>query len=35
MTLVKEWARLHERELLESWDRARRGEPLPSIEPLS
>ena len=32
--LVLEWAFLHRPELLEGWERARRGEPLEPIEPL-
>jgi Domain of unknown function (DUF4160) len=32
--LVAEWARAHETELRENWDRARRSEPLVAIEPL-
>jgi hypothetical protein len=32
--LVLEWARLHEAELLENWQRARRGKPLERIAPL-
>ena len=31
---VLEWARLHQEELLENWERARRGEELLKIEPL-
>ncbi len=31
---VVEWARLHRQELLENWERARRGEMLLEIEPL-
>jgi len=34
LSLVREWARLHERELLEAWERARRDAPLPPNEPL-
>jgi hypothetical protein len=34
MRLVLEWERLHERELLENWERARRGEPLEAIAAL-
>jgi hypothetical protein len=34
LRLVLEWARLHERELLENWGRARRGDPLEPIAPL-
>lgn len=32
--LVTEWAALHQSELLEAWDRARRQEPLGQIAPL-
>jgi hypothetical protein len=32
--LVTEWAASHRAELLDTWDRARRHEPLPSIAPL-
>jgi hypothetical protein len=32
--LVAEWARVHESELRENWDRARRREPLRPIDPL-
>jgi len=32
--LVTEWARLQRAELLSNWERARREEPLLSIEPL-
>ncbi len=32
--LVIEWARAHETELHDNWDRARRNEPLQSIDPL-
>ena len=31
---VLEWLLLHRAELLENWERARRGEPLVSIPPL-
>jgi len=34
LRLVLEWTQLHERELLENWQRARRGEPLERIAPL-
>ncbi|MGE3276485.1 MAG: DUF4160 domain-containing protein [Vicinamibacterales bacterium] len=34
LRLVLEWARLHERELMQNWERARRREPLSRIEPL-
>jgi hypothetical protein len=34
LTLVREWARLHEEELEANWERARRDEPLLAIEPL-
>lgn len=32
--LVMEWAALHEMELRDDWERARRGEPLRRITPL-
>ena len=32
--LVTEWAALHQSELLDAWDRARRQEPLVQIAPL-
>jgi hypothetical protein len=32
--LVTEWAALHQGELLDAWERARRQEPLPRIAPL-
>jgi hypothetical protein len=35
LTLVREWARLHEEELEANWERARRDEPLLAIEPLA
>ena len=31
---AREWTELHEQELLENWDRARRGEPLKPIAAL-
>jgi phosphomannomutase len=34
LRLVLDWAELHRAELLENWDRARRGLPLIPIEPL-
>ncbi len=34
LALVLEWASLHRGELAEDWERARRGEPLATIEPL-
>ena len=34
LRLVLAWAELHEDELLENWDRARRSETLESVEPL-
>jgi len=34
LALVLEWASLHRAELLEDWERARRGVPLAPIEPL-
>jgi hypothetical protein len=35
LTLVREWARLHDEELEANWERARRDEPLLAIEPLA
>lgn len=32
--MVTEWASLHQRELVEAWERARRMEPPGKIEPL-
>lgn len=32
--LVREWGRLHQRELEEDWRRARENQPLQSIDPL-
>lgn len=32
--LVAEWAKAHQEELRENWERARRHEPLRQIEPL-
>lgn len=34
LRLVRQWARLHEEELREDWDRAQSLEPLEPIEPL-
>ncbi len=34
LRLVVEWAREHEAELQENWERARRNEPLEQIDPL-
>lgn len=34
LSLVRQWTKLHETELLEAWDRARRQEPLKPIPPL-
>jgi hypothetical protein len=34
LALVREWAALHQEELLANWRRARREEPLQPIEPL-
>ncbi len=34
LTLVAEWAALHREELVSNWERARREEPLESIDPL-
>jgi len=33
-SLVFEWAALHQRELIDNWQRARRHAPLQRIEPL-
>lgn len=33
--LVREWAKLHEKELLENWKRAQTDKQLKSIEPLA
>jgi hypothetical protein len=33
--LVREWAALHQAELLRNWERARAGAPLAAIDPLS
>ena len=33
--LVAEWMRLHEKELLENWKRARNRQPLQEIRPLT
>lgn len=35
LRLVREWAELHREELQANWERARRGEPLERIAPLS
>ncbi len=32
--MVMEWAALHQRALMDDWDRARRGLPLDTIPPL-
>jgi hypothetical protein len=32
--LVLEWAAIHQRELFDNWERARRGEPLSPIAPM-
>jgi hypothetical protein len=32
--MVAEWAALHRKELLDNWERARRGRPLRTITPL-
>jgi hypothetical protein len=32
--MVTEWASLHQRDLLEAWEKAKRMEPLGKIEPL-
>ena len=34
MRLVKEWAKMHEKELMEDWDIAQKDGKLKSIEPL-
>jgi hypothetical protein len=34
LRLLREWATLHEAELLDNWDRARRQEALRPIDPL-
>jgi hypothetical protein len=34
MSLVTEWASLHQEELLVQWERARNHEPIEKIEPL-
>jgi hypothetical protein len=34
LRLVKRWAEMHTAELRDNWERAQRGEPLESIEPL-
>jgi len=34
LTLVAEWAALHQEELLANWERARREEQLEAIDPL-
>lgn len=33
--LVRAWARIHQDELVDNWERARRHEPLERIDPLS
>lgn len=35
LSLVAEWARLHEAELVANWERARRDEPLEPIDALA
>lgn len=35
LRLVREWAQLHEDELLANWVRARNNEPLEAIDPLA
>jgi hypothetical protein len=35
LALVVEWTRLHQRELLENWERARLGQPLEAVDPLA
>ena len=34
LTLIKEWAGLHQQELLDNWERIKNSEPLQKIEPL-
>lgn len=34
LLLVRRWARLHEEELVECWERSRTRAPLPAIAPL-
>ena len=31
LSLVREWASIHHRALMQAWDAARKGEPLPGI----
>ncbi|MBP9664862.1 MAG: DUF4160 domain-containing protein [Pyrinomonadaceae bacterium] len=33
-SLIKKWAKLHQKELMENWDRARRDGELQKIDPL-
>ena len=35
LKLIKDWAQLHQDELLTNWERARKHEPLAKIDPLS
>lgn len=35
LRLVREWTDLHREELLANWERARRGDPLETIDPLA
>lgn len=35
LRLVREWAEVHEDELVVNWQKARRHEPLDTIEPLA
>jgi hypothetical protein len=35
LALVREWAALHQEELMANWERARRGEPLEPVDPLA
>jgi hypothetical protein len=34
LTLIKEWAGLHQQELLDNWERIKNSEPLKKIDPL-
>ncbi len=33
--LIKEWAGLHQKELVENWEKATRGQPINKIAPLN
>ena len=35
LLIVREWARIHEADLMEAWDRAQNHEPLRPIPPLN